>query len=675
MAIAQLRTPTFGSEGLLLIENREMGVPELQLPGGGSTGIVRVRTEMDILRSRALVEQTVTQIGLAAVAGPDFAGSRRSQTIDWLADALQKLRAFASALWPEDAAPPRNALEETTLAVQRKLDVRAAENSNIVQIRFAHGSAEKAAAFVNGLMHNYIAQDFEAKRNATVQANAWLNERLGVLGAEVEALEQRMQEERLRRGLIEVTAGSIASLTVGELQTRLATAREEFERVQAALENGVLQEAIRAPLVQALRIREAEVLQRLGSLGQRLGPRHPDLRAGEVELRDLRQQIGLEIEKLAAGQRREVAVAGSRVEEAEHALEGARATAQRTATGNEVLARLRREADAKRGLYEVFLRRAEQTRLASAQFPGARVVSDAVASVRPGNTPVAVLGILGGVAGLLLASAVAVLRKATRSRIESSRDLLDVTGSTNLGSLPALSGSLPALVLQDSQSAVAETLRALRMQLQSVVPPGLAATVLVTSPTIGDGKTSIAAALARLAALDGQKVLLLETDMRRPRLAAWLKPAQRGRGLEAVIEGRGGLQDSVWVDAGSGLHYLPSDQSVAQAHRLLDTPGFRAMLEEAQSRYQLVVMDSPPVMRVADAALLAPQADVTLLVVAWERTSRAELAEVLRRLPEGTRIATVLTRVRPNHLDDCGYYQGYAQTNPVLPLTRGVLAR
>jgi Mrp family chromosome partitioning ATPase len=151
--------------------------------------------------------------------------------------------------------------------------------------------------------------------------------------------------------------------------------------------------------------------------------------------------------------------------------------------------------------------------------------------------------------------------------------------------------------------------------------------------------------------------------MRRPRIAAMLGLSQPRSGLEAVLRGKLDFWDAVDVDERSGLHCLLSDQSAAHPQQLIESEQFRRMLEQAKQEYQLVVLDSPPIMRVADGVLLSASSDVILFAVGWERTSSDMLAEALRRLPEEarSRTATVLTRVRPGRLDPLSYYAGYAR--------------
>jgi len=674
----------YASEGLLLVESRDQSIPELnQAAPLNAPGTQRIRTEADILRSRQLAEDVVRELGLHLK--PEEEGGLSivlAPVTAWVRDAVASLEAARDSLFGESApssapeAPPLDALGLAVEELQRSLDIRTSENSNVVVVSYASKLPEEAAQVVNTLMGRYISQEVAAKRDTTLQANIWLTERLNALREDVEAADRRIQEYRQRTGLLETSQGSITTLQLGEQQTRVAVARQELARAQAALDSALRSgsggsassEALTSPTVQALRAREAEIRARSASLAQQLGRNHPDRLAAEAELRDLQRQINAEIGKVVTSLRREVDAARDRLAEAQSALNSTSQSARSGAHAEVGLLALTRDADAKRQIYQTFLTRAEQTRLASAQFPAARVISPAVAPFRPSGPPASVVAIFSALVGMFLLGGFLVLRRVMHGAINSVQDLVGITGVQNVGSLPALGrgrrNKMPALVLDQGQSGIAETLRALRLSMQSVAGGGPANTVLVTSPSIGDGKSTVASSLARLSAADGLRVLLIETDMRRPQLSSIFGSPWPGRSIEAVLNGETRFEDAVQVDERSGLHVLLSDRSSSNPQALIESRQFAELINRARREYRLVILDSPPIMRVADAVVLSQHSDAVLFAVGWERTSRTVVMEAMRRLPRSmrARIATVMTRVRPGRLDPLGYYEGYAKS-------------
>jgi succinoglycan biosynthesis transport protein ExoP len=667
-AISKSLPPRYSSDGQLLVESRAPLIPELnQAQPLATAGIRQIRTEADILRSRQLAENVVRELGLADIPEdgmPPFLARLGATLSQWR----------VALLGASDAPPP----DKVALAVeelQRRLSIRSADNSSLVEIGYSSVHRPLAPEVVNALMRHYIEAELASKEELTRQANRWLTQRLDQLRTELEAADQRVQAFRQQSGLLETSQGSVTAVQMTEDEGRVAAARQELSRAQSLLASanrpgaaGGVNEVLSSTVIQQLRDREAETVARAASLAERLGPAHPDRRAAEAELAGLRRQIGAETAKILAGLRRDVDSARARLADAEALLNASRGTAQSGAEAGLVLAQLTRDADAKRQIFQTFLSRAEQTRLASAQFPTARIISPAVEALRPSGPPASVIAIFAGLMAFFLVAAVVVLRHLLHGRIGSAQDLVAVTGVMNAGSLPALRrpAPMPALVLDRAESGIAETLRALRMTLQSLGRDGAARVVLVTSSTAGDGKTTVAASLARICAADGLRVLVIETDMRRPRLAAMLGLRSRASSLEAVLRGQAGFEEAVMVDEPSGLHCLCSDHSSSHPQSLLRSPAFARLVERARSEYQLVILDSPPVMQVADAILLTGHADAVLFAVRWERASRSVVAEALRRLPEAMRdrTATVLTRVRPSRMDPLGYFEGYAQSEP-----------
>jgi capsular exopolysaccharide synthesis family protein len=677
--IARATPSRYVAEGLLLFDSQQAAIPELnQFAPATAPPNQRIRTEADVLRSRRLAEEVVQRTTVIPEA-PTEISPLRKQLADTISGWNVEARRYLGMESPT-AVNPANVIDPANLQVeelQQKLDIRTTDNSNVVAVRFVSTAPIVAAGVVNTLMERYIAIDIAAKQDATEQANRWLSERVASLRKEVETADLKIQAFRRESGLLETSIGSVSTVQLTEDQTRVAIARQELTRAQAALDNatrpgsrGATSETLASPVIQALRDREADVVQRSATLSQRLGPQHPDRMAVTAELRDLRRQIDSETGKIGISLRRDVDAARVRLESSQAALGVSRTSARGGAEAGVTLAQLTRDAESSRQVYQSFLLRAEQTRLATAQFPAARVVSPASVPFRPAGPPNSVIAVFSAMAGLLVAAALVLLRRNSRGTISSPRELALITGVQNVGSLPTLPGGhrrgMPNLVLENGDSDIAETLRALRINLRAVAQGGRASSVLVTSSSVGDGKTTLAVALARVCAADGMKVLLLETDMRRPAIAATLGALRPRGSIEAVLTGRADLHDAVHIDERSGLHCLLSDQSSAQPQRLIESAAFGDLIDRAKQEYQLVVLDSPPIMRVADAAVLSNYSDVVLFAVGWDRTSSEVLAEAISRLPEDARArtATVMTRVRPGRLDPVSYYAGYAGAKP-----------
>src|SRR5262249_47880938 len=145
--------------------------------------------------------------------------------------------------------------------------------------------------------------------------------------------------------------------------------------------------------------------------------------------------------------------------------------------------------------------------------------------------------------------------------------------------------------------------------------------VLVTSSLPSEGKTVFAASVARSVARSGGRALLVDCDLRRPGVAKVMGRAT-GDGLVNLFDDTKNVDSIIEVDEASGAHYIPASGGTANPQDLLGSQHMRAFLEQMRSRYDLIVLDSPPVLAVSDAIILSHSVDTTLYVVHWERTPR-----------------------------------------------------
>jgi capsular exopolysaccharide synthesis family protein len=672
----------FSSEGGLVVESQRLNIPELGIQANQTADLTAdaVATAIDVLNSRGTLESVVNALNLAHA--PDLQPAMRLPTAlngiarlpqEWLA-ALKDLRQRYLKPDQPDAARDIPAEQEAAalLYLQRHIKVQANERSNLVTIQFEAGSPVLAADVVNALMANYIANDIAARRTQLRQANEWLTQRAADLRKELDADDQQINAYLKAHEIGQLQGGSVAVVQLSAARDRLAAARENLARLQASLDavgtpgsrggGAATSPAVLAsPVVQALRQRESDLMQRLAALP----PVHPDRAKLEDEIRSVRGQIGGETSKIMAGLAHDTEAARSNVQQLQLAADRAAADARSASVAQVDYEQLVHEADAKRQIYNAFVARADQTRLATMQFPSARVQFQATPDTVPNRASPMMLGFLGLFAGGILASAATVSGHLLRHRVTATADITAATGLPVYGSLPEIrleAGPSRSRLAppRRGQSLFEETLRAVWLSMHAMTPKSACTTVVVTSSEVGEGKTTVAAALARRVAEDGFRVLLIDADLRRgvPGSTGSANPASD---LEAVLTGKVKFEDAVMVEPQSDLHCLMSGGSSANPIRLLASRDFKELLARARRDYDFVVLDGPPMMRVADAALLAEECLFTLFVVGYGRVSGSIVAEAMSRFPADatSKILPVLTRVPARRLDRLDYYGGY----------------
>lgn len=691
-ASIQFFPPRYASEGVMIVNGDPPPIPELGSAPTQDTGNHPDHTIVDVLHSRAIVENVVRTLNLTHneeyYSGPRVPPVVRSVATTLTAYALRTIGHVVgqpATHMPAAAAKGNDAQSKVPNAASRVADSDAfesavdylrkniktdyGEGSRILSVRFEAASPDMAATIVNTLMKSYIDQDVAARRDALAAADHWLDERVSSLRKEVDDADARVQEFRRQHNILQVGAGSLQALQLSNEQTQLSLAQQDLAKQEAALATvqqvtshggsaAASQEVLSSPIIQMLRQREAATIERIANAAS-LGPQHPGRKALDDELNDVQGQIAIETAKIVESLKRDADAARGRVTTLERAVGGLETLAGNSAEAEITYTGLERDAEVKRQTYNAFLVRAEQTaQLSSSQFASARVLSPAIPASRPSpsHTPLTVLfGIIGGMA---LAATTTLTRQMLGGKVNSTADLAAGTSQPILGSLPWVKRNMASVVIDEGQGPSAETLRALRFNIQD--DPLRATTVLVTSSDSAEGKTTIAEALAKRFAADGQRVLLIEGDLRRPTLLGRFGP-QSNSSIEAVLAGTSSLEQAVHVDAQSGLHCLLAAGTAANPLGLLTSGAFDLLMLQARSQYQLVVLDSPPVLRVVDPVVLSRWSDVTLFAVRWNRTSVGQVTEALRRFPDAqrARVVMVLNRVHKSALHQRGYYSGY----------------
>jgi polysaccharide biosynthesis transport protein len=293
------------------------------------------------------------------------------------------------------------------------------------------------------------------------------------------------------------------------------------------------------------------------------------------------------------------------------------------------LVQLRREADANLSIYETFLSRYKQTlQQESLAMPDARLISEAVPPkdpVYPDKLRFALLGTLGGLA---VGGGLAFLREAFDRRVRQTAMVETMTGIPVYGFVPKVSrwrGLRPQdHPVTDPRSEFSTALARIHAALGTPQMLDRKQVLLVTSAQSGDGKTSFCTSLARSLAKTRRRVLVIDADPYRPQVAAAFGASGSlpvsPNGEERVL-----LDDIVQTDTKSTAHFIgaphPDDLQF-----LLHSGGFEALVEEARQAYHIVIIDTPPVMTSADAALIGRYADTRLLLVRWGRTSTDQMA-------------------------------------------------
>ena len=387
----------------------------------------------------------------------------------------------------------------------------------------------------------------------------------------------------------------------------------------------------------------------------------------QSSIEEIKRKIDDEANKTVRGLQGDVNAARAK----EASLRGTLAGIQKNATAegklDVPLRELQREADANKLLYENFLTRFKQTRTEEdIQQADARLVSSALPPRVPSFPKKGVLIGFSFLGSIFVGIAGAFLLERLDNGFRNSEQVEKLLGVPTLGLVPAVvRQELPQdVVVKRPTSQYSEAIRSIRTALRYSDIDHPPKVVLITSSLAGEGKTVFACSLARSVARSGGKSLLVDCDLRRPSVAKLLG-VNGEPGMLDMFSENGNIDSIIRVDEESGMHYIPSKGGTANPQDLLGSQQMRSFLERMSSRYDLIVLDAPPVLAVSDPIILSHFVDTTIYLVRWEKTPRPIVTGAMKllRTNGGAVAGVVLSRVNSRKhatygYGDAGYYYG-----------------
>lgn len=676
-AAGKLLPRSYTAEGLMVMETQRLNIPDFQTvlsertvePWGG-------RSEAQVITSRATVARAVDKLGLDR--HPSFnAGSlaERLATIEWLPDEVREY------LWrrvPLALAAPEISSAETVETVRRKLNVLSEERSYAIRLSYTDPDPDLAASIVNTVMDVHVAEQVAAKRETTLAASRDMREKVEQLGEELQAVRDEIRELEAQTFVVESGAGTVSAQNLVALSQERRTLEAERaalwsdrQQIAEAIANGrtsVLNEALVPPRLTAIWASQAEIQRTIADSASQFGMRHPRMIALESELTSLRQEAENEVEGLLRDLDRRLTSLNERAASLDAQIRNAESQAAASAQGRAGLNQLESEATSREALLNLYRERYEQTLANLDSFRSdVRIVSRAIPPPQPSSPGATMLAVIGGMAGVMLGGIAVVARRYFGDGIDSIDEAVTVAGHPALGSVPAVRGTLlrrpdlPRNVARDRSGVAAETLRGIILRMQVAGVDGLPPKVLMfTSAVPGDGKSSTVAAVARIAADEGLRCLALDADFRKGGLASVIGLRRPRATLNNFLSGHKDLVDMVVKDDKSTAHFLLTRPMREVNRRFLEGSKLRHVFSWARSEYDLILVDTPPVMRVIDPLVLAQYADATVMLISRRSAKRKTVRTAIQRL-EGVGapiLGVVLTQFAAGASEDL-YYGDY----------------
>ena len=640
----------------------------------------RVENERYVLMSREVAKQVVDKLNL--MNSPEF--NPELQPVSYWRQAVRALNpARYMPDWFNQADPDERPTDPERIAQRKedaiignvlsKVDVAAMGRSHILDVRVTSENPDTAAAVANAMAAAYIARQREDKIEQTNQVEQFLQNRVGELRKQVETADKAVEDYRRQNGLFRGANTEVTSQQLTELNTQMilaqtakAEADSRLAEARTMQKTGVRGESVpdvlRSQVIIDLKRQQADSERKAAELASQYGDKHPRMQNAKAEIADIRAKIGGEIGRVVAGLQHEANATNARYTALQGHFDRLKG---RMGTVNEKsikLQALERDATVNHNLLEAMLKRARETvGQTELEQANARLISQAAPPDTPAFPPKMLLLFLGTLGGVLMGIVVAMVRDSADHTFRRRDQIEGATGLPVIAMVPALLGrtSPTAHVLRNPMSPFSEALRKIFVGLELSDPENPPKTVMFSSAMPAEGKSVLAASLGRLLASNGKRVLLIDCDWRCPSLHRPFRLANKG-GLAALLtDGQANLDEIVVNDALSGVDVIVAGHWEPQNIHMLTSERMRLALKTFAKNYDLVILDSPPVLVGAEVLSLSRMVDKVLFAIRWGHTRRESVMEGLRQLVDarGNIAGVVMSRVDPKR------YRQYAYGN------------
>jgi polysaccharide biosynthesis transport protein len=668
LGLALLRNPLY--EGHIAVELQDSNADFLNMraldptaANGSLSPDGYVATQARILESRSLIAEVVDRLKIAESA--DF------QTEKGI---IRMLRAtglpFETLPWFRRLTPREKAIDEAI----GSLRVKTAPQSRIIDVHFDWTDPKTAADFANALGEAFVLHNVEARWSASQRAGDWLGGQLGSTRAKLESLEAELQSYASRVGLLFTSdKESVADEKLRQLQAELSKAQADRMARQSSYEIAIttgpeaLPEALDSQQLNEYQLRLSELRRQFAELNLTLTPTHYRIVRLKAQIDELERTIARQRGNISNRIVNEFTKARTREQLLTEAYQAQARVVFEQAARRAHYNVLQREVETNRRIYDGMLEKVRDAGVAAAiRASNVRIVDPATPASRPSQPKLPVSALAGMFSGFGLGAIYILVRERTNRKVQGPDEIFRYLGTQGLGAIPSgrlldigsarvpqmlpLSGGrssepLELITWKQSPSALAESFRSvLASLLYNRSGNGeRSRTIVVTSPAPQEGKTTVISNLAIAHAELNQRVVIVDCDLRRPRMHVIFN-LTNSWGVSDLVSGDVDfktcpLEALVQSTEIPRLRVVASGPGPSSVANILNAERMKLLLERLRSEFDTVLIDTPPVLPFADARILGHLADGMILVLRANRTDREEaLASVQRLNEDGVRI-------------------------------------
>lgn len=620
--VSRMVQPLYTATGTIALQSRSEQVLNVDsvVSGLGGSDLFTIYTEMEVLRARNLVAQVVDKLNLPDDPDFNFQGDPKVLSFSITEFAGDALR-YVGVMGPKEEAPPpsREQIREWVItAIQGSLEITNIEFSRAYRISIATPDPQDSARIVNALAEAYILDQIAVKYEATEKANLWLLERVAKLREELEAAENAVKDFRATMTLVTPEALSALDRQAKEFRDRITATETRTGSLETRLQ------ALRAARDSGDPARIAEVAN------------DPALTQALRLLPDARASFDKRTEALIAQSRSQLELAQSQLVALKKSLSDIETRVETQSNDLLKLKALERDAESSRQIYEHFQTRQKETSVQQGiHTPDARLLSPALIPEMASSPRKVFSIILALLIGTILGSALVLLREMRQNGFRSPQELEQATGVNVMAQIPKAPVSkrrrLIRYLATKPSSAMAESIRNLRTSVMLSNVDQRPQVIMITSSLPGEGKTTLSMSLAQSFAGMNQRVLLIEGDIRRRVFREYFRIRNQAGLIAAVAEGLP-PEEVAHHSKELGIDILASEKTSVNAADFFASGRVQEFLERAREVYDIIVIDTPPVLLVPDARVVGQFSDAVIYAVRWNRTTRAQIESGLAAL-------------------------------------------
>jgi capsular exopolysaccharide synthesis family protein len=670
LAITMLMTPKYKATASIQIDQQATNVlgnsdqNAVDQSGAWQDADRFLQTQADVLQSRALAMSVIQDLNLTA--NDDFVQRMGAKPVDKPAGALSL----------DDTKQ-----EQILNILSDGLKVDLPRNSRVVALYFTSPDPRLAARIANAFAADFMMFNMKRKFGSSTYARNFLENQLNDTRTKLEASERALLDYARGANLLDVSGGIASgtdnstgsstprSLTTSNLvELNDAYAQAQAARVQAqqhweqaqATSPLQLQEVLTNPAIMQLTQLKAQAQAAYQQDLQRHKPDYPQMQQAAAHIAELDRQINTLATSLRSSIKEQYETARKQEQALSSQVSGLKSSTQNEQSRSVEYNILKRTVDTNRAMYDSLLQRYSEV---SAQ---AGVAANNISQVDVADTPVKPVSprplinlVLAALFGLIAAAGFVFLRDKFDDSIRTPEDVPTKLGLTFLNSTPLLDETTtPQEALSDPRSALSEAYAALRTSIELGHKGGAPRTMAVTSTRQSEGKSTSAYAIARNFAKVGKNVVLIDGDLRKPSLHRFLN-AHNDKGFSSLLAGMVGIDEVLQPTDTSNLSLIAAGQLPPNPAELLSGPRLSELIAELAERFDIVVVDAPPVLGLADTILIGSATDATLFVIEANGSHHGHAKAAVRRLSANgvTMIGAVLSKYDARKI---GYGYGYA---------------